>query len=83
MSKSPDPILDGPEDTDGLTDADWAEISRVKKAYTKGGADAFWLAIDMLTEDDVVLSLRVVGAFFPQLVTESRRQDGRDRNDAR
>jgi hypothetical protein len=32
------------EDTSDLTDADWAEINRLKRAYADGGREAFdWL----------------------------------------
>jgi hypothetical protein len=55
-------------DTSGLTDADWAVIDRVNRACELGGAAAFWDELEKL--DDVSLQLRVVGAFFPELIRE-------------
>jgi hypothetical protein len=55
-------------DTSGLTDADWAVIDRVNRACELGGAAAFWDELEKL--DNVSLQLRVVGAFFPELIRE-------------
>ena len=55
-------------DSSGLTDADWAAVNRVNRACELGGAVAFWEELEKL--DDVPLQLRVLGAFFPELVRE-------------
>jgi hypothetical protein len=53
-------------DCSGLTDADWAAVNRVNRACELGGAIAFWEELEKL--DDVRLQLRVLGAFFPELL---------------
>jgi hypothetical protein len=55
-------------DTSNLTDADWAAIERVNRACEFGGATAFWDELENF--DDVSIQLRVVGAFFPDLMDE-------------
>jgi hypothetical protein len=55
-------------DTSGLTDADWAAIDRVNRACELGGANAFWDELEKL--DDILLQLRVLGAFFPDLMRQ-------------
>ena len=55
-------------DCSGLTDADWAAVNRVNRACELGGAVAFWKELEKF--DDVPLQLRVLGAFFPELVRE-------------
>jgi hypothetical protein len=55
-------------DSSGLTDADWAAVNRVNRACELGGATAFWEKLEKL--DDMSLQLRVLGAFFPELVRE-------------
>src|SRR5262245_42115012 len=54
-------------DTTNLIDADWAAIDRVNRACEIGGADAFWGELEKL---DVAAQLRVMGAFFPELLRE-------------
>ena len=55
-------------DSSDLTDADWAVVNRVNRACELGGATAFWEELEKL--DDISLQLRVLGAFFPELVSE-------------
>jgi hypothetical protein len=55
-------------DTSGLTDSDWAAIDRVNRACELGGVAAFWDELEKL--EDVSQQLRVVGAFFPELIRE-------------
>ena len=57
-------------DTSGLTDADWAEINRLKSAYADGGDKALRKALKEL-DDNPTLRLRVLGAFFPEMVREA------------
>jgi hypothetical protein len=58
-------------DSTDLTDADWAEINKLKKAYDAGGATALSAALDALRERDPIQTVRVLGAFFPDLVRET------------
>jgi hypothetical protein len=55
-------------DSSDLTDADWAAVNRVNRACELGGATAFRDELEKL--QDVSLQLRVLGAFFPELVRE-------------
>jgi hypothetical protein len=55
-------------DASNITDADWAAIERVNRACELGGAVAFWDELESF--NDVSLQLRVVGAFFPDLMRE-------------
>jgi hypothetical protein len=55
-------------DTSGLTDADWAEINRLKELYITGGQESLLKALAELGESDPVRSIRVLGAFFPNTV---------------
>ncbi len=57
-------------DTTGLTDADWAEINKLKKAYDAGGQKALSAALDTLAKDPMQAT-RVLGALFPDLVRET------------
>jgi hypothetical protein len=59
-------------DTTGLTDADWAEINNLKKAYDAAGEEALSAALQALGERDPIRAGRVLGAFFPDLVRETR-----------
>jgi hypothetical protein len=59
----------GIADPSSLTDADWAEIDRLKRAYEVGGHKAFNEALKKL--DDPVLGIRVIGAFYPAMVREA------------
>jgi hypothetical protein len=55
-------------DSSGLTDADWAAVNRVNRAYEAGGIDA--LCDELEQFDDEVLQITVAGAFFPALIRE-------------
>jgi hypothetical protein len=59
-------------DTSGLTDGDWDEINRLKRAYDDGGDKAFSEALKEL-DDNPTLRIRVLGAFFPEMVREAIR----------
>jgi hypothetical protein len=52
------------EDSSGLTDADWAEINRLKRVYESGGADALDTAFSNLTEIDPIRATVVLEAFL-------------------
>ena len=55
----------GIQDTSGLSDADWAEINKLRDAYKTGGQKALEGAWRKLT-DDPIRTVRVYGAFFPE-----------------
>lgn len=55
-------------DTSGLTDADWAVVNRVNRAYEAEGIEAFWDELESL--EDSVQAITVASAFFPDLVRE-------------
>jgi hypothetical protein len=57
-------------DTTRLTDADWAEINRLRRIHALGGQAALSKAIVELTNGNPVRAVRVVGAFFPNEVRE-------------
>jgi hypothetical protein len=61
----------GIEDTSGLTDADWAEINKLKRAYNSGGDEELEKAMRELLQRDPVRAVRVWGAFFPNRVREA------------
>jgi hypothetical protein len=57
-------------DSSGLTDADWAEINKLRKAYETGGRKALRKAFDELSKDSIKY-VRVVGALYPDEIRES------------
>ncbi len=56
------------EDTSFLSDADWAELNKLKRAHQKGGKRALSKAVDKLTENDRGSYVRIMAAFFPSMV---------------
>ena len=58
-------------DTAGLTDADWAEINRLGRIYEEKGEAALADAMAKLGAKDPVRYMRVMGAFFPDMVREA------------
>ena len=68
MTKRSDDL--GIADTSGLTDADWPEINKLKRAYDEGGDEAMSRALEELQKDPV-RAIRVLGAFFPERVREA------------
>ena len=58
------------QDISGLTDADWAEINMLRRAYESGGTKALSKALDRLAKDPI-RHVRVMGAFFPDMVREA------------
>jgi hypothetical protein len=61
----------GVVDSIGLTDADRAEINKLKRIHKDGGQEALWAAVNELIEHDPILTMRVLGAFFPNEVREA------------
>ena len=59
-----------PADTSGLTDADWAEINKLRRAYETGGESALLAAVQELMKDPVRCT-RVIGAYYPEKIREA------------
>jgi hypothetical protein len=57
-------------DSSGLTDANWADINRLKRTYEGGGQAALSKAMAELSEDSIRY-MAVIGAFFPDMVREA------------
>lgn len=55
----------GIKDTSDLTDADWAEINKLRSIWETDGAKALTKAFDDL---DPIRSFRIMAAFFPEMV---------------
>ena len=58
----------GIADTSSLTDSDWAEINKLKRAYDEGGERALSKALEKL---DPLHAFRVMAAFFPERMREA------------
>ena len=57
-------------DSTGLTDADWAEINNLRRAFEKGGQDGVSKAMAKLAKDPMRY-VTVMGAFFPDMIREA------------
>src|ERR1700730_4484516 len=55
-------------DTTVLTDADWAEIDKLRCAWDSGGRKGLWEALDKLRNDDLVRYVTVTAAVIPDMV---------------
>jgi len=53
-----------------LTDSDWAEINRLKRAYDEGGSKALSKALEELKKDPV-RTFRIMTAFYPEKMREA------------
>ena len=58
-------------DTGGLTDADWTAINKVIHAHRARGMDGFWDELEKLGDDNLILQITIVGAFFPEVIREA------------
>jgi hypothetical protein len=58
-------------DTSSLTDADWAEINKLKRAHESGGSKALSLALEDLRKSDPARYVRIIAAYLPGLVAET------------
>ena len=57
-------------DATDLTDADWACVSTVKRAYEAAGIEGFRDAIERLGNGDWVFQIKIASAFFPAQIRE-------------
>jgi hypothetical protein len=57
------------QDTSGLTDADRAEINKLRKTYKRGGRKAVGLALEKLAKDPIRFVV-VIGALYPDMMRE-------------
>jgi len=62
-------------DTTGLTDADWAEINKLRQAYETDGPKALSKAIAELANNDAIRYITIMAAFFPDMVREQIRDN--------
>jgi hypothetical protein len=62
------PFEEVPDPT-GMTDADWADLNKLKAAYESGGAKASRKVFAELSADPV-RGVRILGALFPEMVRE-------------
>jgi hypothetical protein len=56
-------------DSSSLTDLDWTTINSLQRTYEHGGAIALSAALKKLAADPIRY-VRVVGAFFPEMIRE-------------
>jgi hypothetical protein len=54
-----------------LTDADWVELKKLRRAYETGGNEAFSKALDELADKDLTQYLSVLSAYFPDEVADA------------
>ncbi len=59
-------------DSSSLTDADWAEINKLKTAYERGGQKALSKSMEKLSADPIRYCT-VMAAFFPDMIREAIR----------
>jgi len=62
--------IDEVADPSLLTDADWAELNKLKAAYESGGSAAASKAFARLSAEDPVGCVRLLGALFPEMIRE-------------
>ncbi len=58
-------------DPSGLSDDDWAEISRLQRIYSLGGNDSFSKALDQLLISNRICAAAVMRALSPREVRET------------
>jgi hypothetical protein len=51
----------------GLTEADWIAVNKVRRAYERGGWDAFWSEFETFG-DDLMLQIMVLRTLFPDVM---------------
>jgi hypothetical protein len=55
-------------DTSGFTEADWAELRKLRDAWENGGPGALFAAQKSLRQADPICWFRLVRTFYPQLL---------------
>jgi len=69
MKDWPDPV-----DTSRLTDADWAEINKLRRASEKGDKAGF-AAFKKLFKRDPVRCSRILSAYYPEKMREALKNE--------
>jgi len=64
-------------DPSGLSDADWADINRLRQAYKTGGKDALSEVLEELAQDPIRY-IRVIGAIFSDVIREAIKDEMAD-----
>jgi len=54
----------------GLTEADWSAVNKVRRAYERGGWDAFWSEFETFG-DDLMLQIMVLRTLFPDVMRQA------------
>lgn len=54
----------------GLTEVDWIAVNKVRRAYERGGWDAFWSEFETFG-DDLMLQIMVLKALFPDVMRKA------------
>jgi len=54
----------------GLTEADWIAVNKVRRAYERGGWDAFWSEFETFG-DDLMLQIMVLRTLFPDVMRQA------------
>lgn len=67
MAKEPFEVVD----PSGLTDADWAELNKLRKAYAAGGQKTLNSALNALNKEDPIRYATIIGAIFPDELREA------------
>ena len=52
------------------TEADWSAVNKVRRAYERGGWDAFWSEFETF-EDDLMLQIMVLEDIFPDVMRQA------------
>jgi hypothetical protein len=61
-------------DSSGLTDGDWAKINRFRHLHESGDSKALSkAAFAELVEADPISFVRIMGALFPDMIRETRK----------
>jgi hypothetical protein len=67
-----------PSDTSRLTDADWAALNKLRRAY-ETGIEEFSAACQELLEEDPVRLTRIYGAYDPEKMREALKDAAAER----
>ena len=54
----------------GLTEVDWSAVNKVRRAYERGGWDAFWSEFETFG-DDLMLQIMVLRTLFPDVMRQA------------